>query len=209
MRESWRGRICELRTNSVSVTNTHVHVSHFERTPDSPAVKGRRRDSPTSNAQHSMNEEPQMARMKTNCSSWRRKGGIGHRLDEHNSGQRNRALAFHELLRVFGVAGDQVVTFVLVKGPAALRVVDRERLPVLERSESSAPLRNHRVVANPNFGGLVIVFVAQAQRENLVAPVEEEMCVGVALRVCFVRPDELREQVAGAWFVVWHGGNVT
>jgi hypothetical protein len=37
---------------------------------------------------------------------------------------------------------------------------------------------------------------------------EEEMSIVVALRLCVMRLDELREQVAGTRFVVGHGGRL-
>jgi hypothetical protein len=79
---------------------------------------------------------------------------------------------------------------------------------VLEFGELLAPLGNRPGVSDPDLPGMGVVFVAEAEGENFLAAVEEEMGVFLYLRIGVVGRDELREGKGRTGFVIWHGGSI-
>ena len=123
---------------------------------------------------------------------------------EHDSGERNRTVALRNFLRVFSISCDQVLAHEGVELAVSRRVVDGKRFLVLEGSESLAPLSQYGFVADPDLPRLGVKLVAQTERKDFVAFIEEEMCIVVGLRNCVVGVEKGGEGPCGTNFVVWH-----
>ena len=130
-----------------------------------------------------------------------------NRMDEHNPGQRNRAFAFRQFLRVVGGAGDKMVSFAVVELPTARRVVKWERF-VLQRCQLLAPFSDLAIVSNPNFSRLRVEFVTQTKGENLISLPQKIMGIGVLLWIGSESIEELGERVVGTNGVLRHGGKM-
>src|SRR5438477_12472 len=116
-------------------------------------------------------------------------------LDEYNAGKRNWSLALGELLWVVGVAGDQVLALKLVESATAGSVLERQGFLVFKSGELPTPFGDHRSIADPDFAGLGIEAVAEAEGEDFVAFVEEVMGIGFVLRIGMISREEVGEGI--------------
>ena len=127
-------------------------------------------------------------------------------LQEHNSGQWDWPFPLREFIWVFGVAGDEAISFVGVQGAALLGVVQGQRLFTFKGCEPSAPLRDGRIAADPDFGWLRIEFVSEAKSQDFVALIKKVVDVVISLRVGVVSAEQLRKRVVTTQFWIRHGG---
>jgi hypothetical protein len=103
-----------------------------------------------------------------------------------------------QLLRVRGIAGNEMVSLELIEAPVAWRIIERDRRFAL--GQALAPKGHRRSLSDPDLAWLEIEFVAEANSDNRVATVKDKKLVASAAGgwIGVVGRDNLRERVAFA-----------
>jgi hypothetical protein len=133
-------------------------------------------------------------------------GGGVNRVDENDSGKRDWAFAFGEFLRVIGIAHDSVVSPELIQGATPRRIIKREIFFIFESCKGAAPFRHFLIIADPDFGWIRVVFVAQTECEDLVVCSFENQIMRIFLLwlIATVSFEKVAERVAASKNMIRH-----
>jgi len=135
-------------------------------------------------------------------------GRLGKWADKYNAGQRNGTFAFREFRWLLGIVSNYVVAFESVEGPVRSGIVERQSFDIFQPGKVLSPLGNDWIVAYPDFVGLGVKFVSEAEGQDVVPFIEKVVSINFVLRVRMIGGHKMRKIIIVTNDVVWHVANV-